>query len=186
MGVCRKNHQDLTNRCRVICLKPFPHRKFAAKQGWTVWTIKSIQLFSYQKHAKAVYLVSCFLSWVFWCILVERRTSCLTRRLWHQRTLVVLYFWQTIVSCPSWPRRICSRNPSSPGWFRIWIFGNIGIFFPDKHVNPWPHSCMTIDNLDHPVGKWKSLDFPKLGEISIESQSGSINYEIDSSCFARV
>ena len=25
MGVCRKDHQDPTNRCRVICWKPFPH-----------------------------------------------------------------------------------------------------------------------------------------------------------------
>ena len=27
MGVCRKNHQDPTNRCRVICKKTFSHCK---------------------------------------------------------------------------------------------------------------------------------------------------------------
>ena len=39
MGVCRRNHQDPTNRCRVICKKTFPNckcqsEKFPAKHKW--------------------------------------------------------------------------------------------------------------------------------------------------------
>ena len=62
-----------------------------------------------------IYLVSCFVSWILGCTLLEQHTNYLQRKLWLWKAPLVVYSSETISSCLLISRKIYSQNLISPG-----------------------------------------------------------------------